>query len=265
MARVGRRGPTETELEDRFYVCVKGTGRGLTYGPLVKRYAEKFHCTERTAKTHLKLLREGITIRKVTSVARYKGPEGWLYGSPEDITFTQAKEDAERPVIERPPATVDLGRDFNGSPIRAEWTNCPETNRIVRSTIITMGVADFMECPVCNWAHFLGVNPKMRNQRLYAWQVDPLVNSEEYADYIATHFIGDSEFRTQPSRIERIRKGGHRVGLLFRASWDSDPMVLLSSKRTPENPGKVKSKKAKRKFQHAMDRKSRVRSFSASP
>jgi hypothetical protein len=238
MARVG---PGEREIEDRFFECLRWTGRGLTYGPLVKLYAERVQRTERTAKTHLKILLEGVAAGRVTSVARYKGPEGWLYGTPEDDVFVQAKEDAELPVVERPPATVDLGGSFQGSPVRSEWTNCPVTNRIIRSTIITVGVADFMECPVCHWAHFLGVSPKMKDHRLYAWQVDPLVNAEEYADCISTLYMGDPSNPgvSRPSRIERIRNGGYRVGLWFRASWDRDPNVPLAEVTRIMKPKKV--------------------------
>lgn len=207
-----RVGPTEREIEDRFFECLKGSGRGLAYGSLVKQYAERFQRTERTAKTHLKRLVEGMAAGRVSSTVRYRGPEGWLYGTPEDDAFVQAKEDAERPVDDRPPATVDLGGVFQGSPVRSEWTNCPVTNRIVRSTIITMGVADFMECPVCNWVHFLGVSPKMKDRRLYAWQIDPLVNAAEYADSMSTNFMGDPKtLRSQPTRLERIQKRGHYV------------------------------------------------------
>jgi hypothetical protein len=227
---MARPGPSETELEDRFFGCVKGTGRGLSYGRLVDTYARRVARTPRTAKTHLKKLVEGILAGRVTSVARYKGPESWLYGTPEDDTFVQAKEDAERPPpVVRPQSLVGLGGVFQDSPINSEWTACPETNRIVRATVITMGVADFMECPVCNRAHFLGVSPKMQNQRLYAWQVDPLANATEYADAITHSLMGDPETnKPPPSSIERIRKGGHYVGLWFRASWDYDPMARLA-------------------------------------
>ncbi len=242
---MARKGLTESELEDRFYECVKGTGRGLTYGPLVKRYAKGFHLTERSAKTHLKLLLNGVMAGRLTSVARYRGPEGWLYGSPADDNFLQAKEDSERPVvIERPPATVNLGGVFNDSPVRSEWTKCPETNRIVKSTIITMGVADFMECLVCCRAHFLGVNPKMMNQRLYAWQIDPLVNAEDYSDWITVDMIGDSKFRGQSTRIERIRQGGCYKGLWFRRSWDKDPNdVMAKAMQGSGKPGKSRKGK----------------------
>lgn len=227
---MARAGPTETEIENRFFECLRGTGRGLAYGPLVTLYAERNRRTERTAKTHLKHLLEGIAAGRITSVSRYKGPNGWVYGTPEDDTFLQAKEDAERPVVDRPSATMDLGPIFQGSPVRSEWTHCPVTSRILRSTIITMGVADFMECPVCNWAHFLGVNPKMKDRRLYAWQVDPLVNAEEYADCLSTLYMGDPSKpgRPQPSQIERIRKGGYYVGLWFRHSGDRDPNPHLT-------------------------------------
>lgn len=226
------------ELEDRFFRCLKGTGRGLTYGRLVRRYAEITRLTERTAKTHLRSLVGGITARRVKAVARYNGPEGMLYGSPEDALFVQAKEDAEKPLVERPAAIVHLGGVFQDSPVRSEWTHCPVTNRIVKSTIITMGVADFMQCPICSWTHFLGVSPKMKDRRLYAWQVDPLANPDEYADALSVLYLGDPKTNLlQPTRIERVRKGGHRVGFWFRSSWDEDPMeklakVILESKKT---------------------------------
>jgi hypothetical protein len=227
---MARPGPTESELEDRFFACVKGTGRGLSYGRLVDTYAERIHRTSRTAKTHLKRLVEGISAGRVRSVARYKGPEGWLYGTPEDEAFVQAKEDAERPPpVVRPQSLAGLGGVYQDSPVNSNWESCPVKNRIVRATVITMGVADFMECPLCNRAHFLGVNPKMKNQRLYAWQVDPLVNATEYADAITHGFMGDPKtLKPQPPRIARVRKGGHYVGLWFRTSWDYDPMARLA-------------------------------------
>jgi hypothetical protein len=233
-----RWGPTATEIEDRFYECLKGTGRGLTYSPLVKRYAERVNRTERTAKTHLKLLLGGIVAGTVTSVARYKGPEGWLYGTPEDDSFVQAREDAERPVVDRPAAIANLGGVFQGSPVRSEWTNCPITNRIIRTTVVTIGVGDFMECGLCHRAHFLGINPKMKDRRLYAWQVDPLVNADDYEDALTRESMGHPAMpgRTQQSRIERIRNGGHYVGLRFRTSWDKDPGADLE-KRGLLKPG----------------------------
>jgi hypothetical protein len=219
-----RVGPTESDLENRFYECLRQAGRGLTYGRLVTEYSRRYALTDRSAKTHLKVLRAGMDAGRVKEVGRYRGPEGWLYGCIDKEPFANAKEAAELPAIEPPPSTVGLGGVFQDSPIRSEWTNCPVTNRIVRTTVITMGVADFMECPICSRAHFLGVNPKMKDQRLYAWQVDPLANAEEYADAITSSFIGDPKtFKPQKPTIERVRRGGHFVGLWFRTSWETDP------------------------------------------
>jgi hypothetical protein len=223
---MSRIGPTETELEDRFFECLKGTGRGLPYGRIVATYASRFKRTDRTAKTHLKRLNEGMAAGRVSSVSRYKGPEGWLYGTPEDDAFVQAKEDAERPpAIDRPDSIFHLGGHYQHSPMGLEWTNCPFTNRIVRTQVVTLGIADFMVCPVCSRYHFLGVSPKMQDQRVYAWQIDPLVNAEEYADELTVSHIGNPKtFKPQKTRIDRIRNGGHYVGLRYRSSWDHDPM-----------------------------------------
>jgi hypothetical protein len=248
---------SEIAIEDRFYECLRGTGRGLTYGRLVTAYALRVERTERTAKSHLKLLVEGMRAGRIKSVGRYRGPEGWLYGCAEDKSFVQAKEDAERPapvVAPRDQSLAGLGGPFQDSPVNSEWTHCPETGRIVRATVITMGVADFMECPVCNRAHFLGVSPKLKDQRLYAWQVDPLVNAAEYADSITTLFMGDPKtLKRQPPSIERIRKGGRYVGLWFRNSWDYDPLERLSEtsgipveKLFPDRVGKKKHSRTAR-------------------
>jgi hypothetical protein len=166
---------------------------------------------------------------RVTSVGRYKGPEGWLYGCTDEDSFVQAKENAEILPVQRPKATRQLGGVFQDSEMRTEWTHCPVTGDIRRATITTMGVADFMECPVCNRAHFLGVNPKMKDRRLYAWQVDPLVNAEDYADVITTLYMGGK------SALMRANKR-HYVGLWFRSSWDEDPMENLRKRGLLKGP-----------------------------
>lgn len=250
-----RTAPSEPEIEDRFFACLKGSGRGLTYGRVVAAYAARSRVTARTGKTHLKQLNAAIAAGRATSVGRYKGPEGWLYGTPEDDTFVQAKEDAERPApLIRNQSLVGLGGPFQNSPVNSNWESCPLKNRIVRATVITMGVADFMECPICNKAHFLGVSPRLKDQRLYAWQVDPLVNAAEYADSITTLFMGDpGTLRRQPTSIKRIRDGGRYVGLWFRNSWDKDPEAafrrrgLLRPRLGPASvPGQPKSRISRR-------------------
>lgn len=247
-----RTAPSETEIEDRFFSCLRGTGRGLSYGKVVAAYSGRFGVTTRTGKTHLKRLNEAIAAGRAPSVSRYKGPEGWLYGTPEDDAFVQAKEDAERPPpVQRDQSRAGLGGPYQDSPVNSEWTHCPETGRIVRATVITMGVADFMECPICNRAHFLGVSPKLQNQRLYAWQVDPLVNAVDYADSITTLFMGDPKtLRSQPPAIERIRRGGRYVGLWFRNSWDYDPMARLAEFVKKGEQEKVAPKEGQRPRRH---------------
>jgi hypothetical protein len=221
-----RIGPDLTELEDRVYRCVAGSPGGLPYGKLLKQYMTNTTLHIRQAKAHLRKVRFTIEKGELPSLSTYRGPAGLIFGSTSDEVFTGAKEDAERPpLVDRPPGFLQLGGVFQNSPFRTEWTHCPETNKIVRSTIVTMGVADFMECQVCNRAHFLGVSPKLQHQRLYAWQVDPLVNSEDYADVLTRNYMGDPvTLRAQESQLDRIRmQRGHYVGLWFRSSWTHDP------------------------------------------
>lgn len=160
----------------------------------------------------------------VTTIPASTAP-AQMFGRTDDKVFMDAKEASEKePETDRYPSYAGMGGLFQDSPVRSEWTHCPVKGKITRATIITMGVADFMECPLCSWAHFLGVNPRMKDRRLVAWQVDPLVNATEYADAIGHGLMGDPRtFRAQPSRIRRIRKGGHYIGLWFRTSWDHDP------------------------------------------
>ncbi len=219
------------ELEDRFVPCLKDKGRGLTYGKTVAAYAERWRpCSDRTAKAHLAILVRGIGQGTVKEIGRYRGPEGFLYGLLNEKSFADAKEAAEIPPdsTPKPASIVHLGGPYHDTPMRLEWTNCPVTAKIVRTQVWTLGLADFMSCPICNWFHFLGVSPKMKDQRVYAWQMDPLVNAEEYADSLSRLFRGDPKtFRPQPSRIPRMLGGGHYVGLMFRTSWDYDPMERL--------------------------------------
>lgn len=211
-------------LVDRFHGCLRDTG-GLPYGETIRRYVERTGLKARAAKVHLKKLRAAIERKEVSELAVYQRGRTHVYGATDDKVFMDAKEAAEaEPKPDRYPSYVQLGGLYQDSPVRSEWTNCPVRNQIVRTTIITMGVADFMECPLCHRAHFLGVNPRMKDRRLYAWQIDPLVNAVEYADAITTSFIGDPKtYRAQKSSIPRIRNGGHYVGLWFRSSWDHDP------------------------------------------
>jgi hypothetical protein len=238
-------GPSLAELTERFHDCLKGTG-GAGYGETVRRYAERNSLNPRTAKVHLKRLCDGIERGEVDDLAFYRRGRTRVIGNTDDKVFMDQKEETERePKSDRYPAYIHLGGLYQDSPVRSEWTTCPVANRIVRTTVITMGVADFMECPTCNRAHFLGVNPRMKDRRLYAWQIDPLVNASEYADAITTQFMGDPKTsRPQKSSIERIRQGGHYIGLWFRSSWDEDPMEnlrkqrLLKPMRRPRHPGK---------------------------
>jgi hypothetical protein len=227
---MGRVAPNLQRVEDWFYEALKDAGRGMTYGALWRKFCEVSGYKSRAAKTYLRLLTDGIASGRVKSVRFYSGPEGRLYGRTDEPKFAGAKEDAEAPPPQtRPAATVALPVPYHLTEVRSEWTNCPVTNRIKRTTILTVGLADFMECSVCHRVHFLGVNPKMKLERVYAWQIDPLACSEEYADALTTMFIGDPEtYRSQPSSIDRIRKGGHYVGLMFRSSWDEDPKKLLA-------------------------------------
>jgi hypothetical protein len=220
-----RKGWSNEELDERVLACVKGTGRGLTYGRVVDLYSRMYECSLRTAKNHLKQLGRAIDNGGVTAVGRYQGKEGKLYGDPRDEKFVQAKEDANRPpAIDRPDSIFHLGGVYNHSPMSLEWTTCPFKNRIIKTQIVTLGIADFMVCSLCSRYHFLGVSPKMQDQRVYAWQIDPLANAEEYADELTCRLIGNPRtYRAQGTRIERIRNGGHYVGLLYRSSWDHDP------------------------------------------
>lgn len=221
---MAQRGLVLNELSDRLYASLSGAG-GVGYGEAVRRYAEKSYLQPRAAKVHLKRIVEGIERGELKDVSFYRRGRTRVFGNTDDKVFMDAKEAAEK--SDEPdsyPSYVQLGGVYQSSPVRSEWTNCPVTGKITRATVITMGVADFMECPTCNWAHFLGVSPRMKDRRLYAWQVDPLVNALDYEDAISTGFIGDPKtFRRQPSRIPRVRKGGHYVGLWFRTSWDHDP------------------------------------------
>ena len=219
-----RRAPSLEELVGRFHTCLKDTG-GLPYGELVRRYMDSTGLQARMSKNHLKAVREGVESGKVTDLALYSRAGVRVLGRADDKVFLDAKEASEKePETDRYPSYAGMGGLFQDSPVRSEWTHCPVKGTITRATIITMGVADFMECPLCSWAHFLGVNPRMKDRRLYAWQVDPLVNGAEYADAIGHGLMGDPvTFRGQPTRIERILKGGHYVGLWFRTSWDHDP------------------------------------------
>ena len=218
-----KRAPTVDELADKFHQCLKDTG-GLQYGELIRRYMGSTRFKVRAAKNHLKRLVMGIVTGEVTEPTFYTRARTRVFGRTDDTVFMDAKEASEKEPETDKSSYAGLGGLYNHSPVRYEWTHCPVTGKVVGSTIITMGVADFMECLLCSEAHFLGVNPRMKDRRLYAWQVDPLVNAAEYADAITTGFIGDPKtFRTQPSKIERVKKGGHYVGLWFRASWDEDP------------------------------------------
>jgi hypothetical protein len=232
--------PTLDELTDRFHHCLKDTG-GLPYGELVRRYLVQTGLHGRAAKEHLRRLSDGIAKGDVTEITFYTRGRVRIFGRADDKVFMDAKEAAEKePETDRDkyPSYAGLGGLFQDSPVRCEWTECPVTNKIVRTTIITMGVADFMECPECSWAHFLGVNPRMKDRRLYAWQVDPLANARDYEDAISTGFIGDPKtFRRQPSRIARIRNGGHYIGIWFRSSWDHDPTEDMKKGRVVKATG----------------------------
>lgn len=219
-----RRAPSLEELVGRFHICLKDTG-GLPYGELLRRYRVQTGLRDRMSKNHLKAVSEGIGSGEVTDLAVYSWAGIRAFGRIDDKVFMDAKEASEKePETDRYPSYAGMGGLFQDSPVRSEWTHCPVKGTITRATIITMGVADFMECPLCSWAHFLGVNPRMKDRRLYAWQVDPLVNAVEYADAIGHGLMGDPiTFRGQPTRIARILKGGHYVGLWFRTSWDHDP------------------------------------------
>lgn len=219
-----RRAPTLEELVERFRSCLKDTG-GLPYGELLRRYRAQTTLKERMSKNHLKAVSGGIAAGTVDELSVYSRAGIRVFGRIDDRVFMDAKEASEKePDSDRYPSYAGMGGLYQGSPVRSEWTHCPVKGKITRATIITMGVADFMECPLCSWAHFLGVNPRMKDRRLFAWQVDPLVNGDEYADAIGHGLMGNPvTFRPQPSRIRRIRKGGHYVGLWFRTSWDEDP------------------------------------------
>lgn len=232
-----KRAPAIDELSDKFCTCLKITG-GLGYGELIRRYEDLTGLKTRAAKNHLKTVTEGISSGRVADMTFYVRGRTRVFGRCDDKSFMDAKEAAERePGLDKYQAYVHLGGLFQASPVRSEWTACPVSNKIVRTTIITMGVADFMECQECNWTHFLGVSPRMKDRRLYAWQIDPLANAREYEDAISTGFIGDPKtFRRQPSRIARIRKGGHYIGLWFRSSWDHDPMEDMKKWRIVRTP-----------------------------
>jgi hypothetical protein len=219
-----RRAPTLEDLAGRFHVCLKDTG-GLPYGELLRRYRIQTGLKDRMSKNHLKAVSDGIGTGEVDELAIYSRGGARVFGRIDDKVFMDAKEASEKePETDRYPSYAGMGGLFQDSPVRSEWTHCPVKGKITRATIITMGVADFMECPLCSWAHFLGVNPRMKDRRLVAWQVDPLVNATEYADAIGHGLMGNPRtFRAQPSRIRRVLKGGHYVGLWFRTSWDHDP------------------------------------------
>jgi hypothetical protein len=233
---MGRLPPSLETLESRFHACLARHDLGLSYTELVSDYSTRFQVSPRAARYHIRRLRLGIQRRTTRRVGMFTGPRGVRYGNLDNPGFIEAREQAERPLADTPLVTLGLPGDFSDSEVRSEWTHCPVSNKIVRTSILTVGVADFMECPECHRVHFLGVNPKRRFRHPAAWELDPLVNSAEYADALTVMLIGDPEtYGTQHSSLPRIRRGGHYVGLMFRSSWDEDP-----TKHFAEETKKVK-------------------------
>jgi hypothetical protein len=217
--------PSLEDLEDRVSECVRTRPGGLPWTELMPAYRHSTGVCERTAKQNLRDVRVGVECGVLRLLGVYQGPKGLMFGAMDDKVFLGAMEDAQKPPpSHRPEATLQLGGLFQDSEVRSEWTRCPVTNRIVRTTVITMGLADFMECQICYRVHFLGVSPRMQNQRVYAWQVDPLVCAADYADELSSSRILDPRTgRTPRSAIRRVQEGGRYVGLRYRSSWDRHP------------------------------------------
>lgn len=203
------------KIESRFLRHLTGRDSGLNYTALVNEYSEGFS-SERTARYHIERLRSGINSGRVRSIVTWETGERRMFGDALNAAVREAKADAENPPPP-PRAAVMVGPYFGDCPVRGEWTKCPVTRRVRKVTIITVGVGDFMECGICNRVHFLGVNPQMRDRRLRVMDVDPLVNSADYADALSVQLMDGAK-----CEIERVNRGGSYVGLLFRQPFD-DP------------------------------------------
>ncbi len=197
-------------LEERFLELLRDAQRGTRYTPLVEAYQGRFTpsaSTSRTAKLHLSRLRAAIDAGEVGSIGRYRGFGGLYYGRTDEPEFQAAKARWESDPSTWPRSTVNLGSRFSSSQLRNESVVCPRRGRAFISRILTLGVADFALCDPCKRAHARGVNPELAEQPLLAWQIDPLAHSAEYEDELSGEFFGS------PSRIRRIRRGGHYIGL----------------------------------------------------
>jgi hypothetical protein len=167
---------------------------------------------------HLARLREGMAAGRVKEVAWYRGREGNLFGDALDKTFAQAKEDAERPPPGTPENTIGLGGPYYRSPSRESWEICPETNRMAKTWVVTLGVVDFMGCPFCERVHALGIRPEDMGRVVHAWELDPLLFREDYEELVGFQMMG-----VRKSRIPRIMNGGHYLGLMVRPSKYANP------------------------------------------
>lgn len=212
--KMGRIGPTIQTIEEHFLQSLRADRPVTSHSELVRQYEQITKVCTRTAQRHLRMLTEAISRGEVAEMDCYTGPQGRMYGRSRDEEFANARRDAEP--ARKPEQGVFLGGVFGWCHTRFEWTDCPVTGRLLQATLITVGVGEFMECGLCERVHFLGVAPKMKEERPEAWQLDPLVNWEDYAQALTSQFMGAN---SPPSNREYLESKGRArfVGMYFRS------------------------------------------------
>lgn len=231
---MARLPPSDETLERRFLACLRGKTLGLSPTKLVALYTTTNKLSDKSGWVHFQRLKKGITKGSIRRVVSYVGPRGVRFGDARSQDFLQRKADVELRPIEPVAATWDLGRWYQGCPVHLSWEYCPYTNRLRQVAVVRVGVADFMRCSICHRFHFMGLSPRVKDSRPQVWELDPAICWQDYEDQLTVELIGDPNRpdpkvnRMQPSKIERVLKGGRWIGMRSRISWDEDPYKRMS-------------------------------------